>query len=119
MNLDPSTVGNMNSFNQPNYAYEGHLKTTYDTSYVTTGNIATGYGPFHDNTHYYGTDYIPGKAAYTSSTYGPNAHLGKNLYGETGHATTVYSLQQPFPGQTVYVEQPPEKISERTKAKFW
>ena len=30
--------------------------------------------------------------------------LGKNLYGETGLASNYYQLQQPFPGQTVYME---------------
>ena len=80
-NLGPPTLGNINSFNQPNYAYGGNLKSTYDTSYVTTGNISTGYGPYHDTTHFYGTHYVPGKTAYTSSTYGPQANLGKNLYG--------------------------------------
>lgn len=30
-------------------------------------------------------------------------HLGKNLYGETGYASPYYMVQQPFPGQTVYV----------------
>ncbi len=44
--------------------------------------------------------------------------LGKNLYGETGYASSGYSIQQPFPGQTVYVEQDPAKISQRTKSKF-
>lgn len=33
-----------------------------------------------------------------------NLHLGKNLYGETGYASPYYIMQQPFPGQTVYVE---------------
>lgn len=30
-------------------------------------------------------------------------HLGKNLYGETGLASDYYQIQQPFPGQTVYI----------------
>lgn len=44
--------------------------------------------------------------------------LGKNLYGETGYVTPDYTIQQPFPGQTVYVPESPSKISNRTREKF-
>lgn len=84
------------------------------------GNIQTGYGPTnvgYENTYAYNTNPIE-SSLYRSSTERRGSILGKNLYGETGFASTGYSIQQPFPGQTVYIEEDPANISETTKAKF-
>ena len=81
---------------------------------IPTGNIQTGYGPSTGFDPNFGGNTVSGQTTYTGST-GP---LGKNLYGETGYATQMHQPQEPFPGQTVYVQKPKQKISQKTKEKF-
>ena len=96
-NLGPNSRGNIDTINQPLFG---------QPNYNTTGNIQSGYGP---------TGYGPG--GYDSNMYAGNtggyAHsnlpLGKNLYGETGYISPDYTLQQPYPGQTVYVPESPTR----------
>lgn len=99
-------MGNANQFGQPS--------TLNQPTSIPTGNIQTGYGPspgFHPELS---SNTVSGATTYTGNT-GP---LGKNLYGETGYATQSYQPQEPFPGQTVYVEKGSQKISKKTKEKF-
>lgn len=96
-------IGNVDRFGQPS--------TISQPSIIPLGNIQTGYGPTTTYDTNLSSNIPPGSTAFTGST-GP---LGKNLYGETGYATQSYQPQEPFPGQTVYVEKPSQKISQKTK----
>lgn len=107
--MNTSGLGNVNAYDQTTYV--NNVGNAVDTSFTRQGAINSGYGPYYDTTHFYGTHFLPGKAPYTRSALGPNAPVGKNLYGETGFATTAYSLQQPFPGQTVYLPYHSERLS--------
>lgn len=111
----------------------------YESS-LPTGNIQTGYGPtgfgssgMHGTSGMgFGSSGMQGISGMQggssalgqslspqNSGYSRSGGLGKNLYGETGYASSGYSIQQPFPGQTVYVEEDESKISDKVKNRFY
>lgn len=111
-----SNVGrNRSSSSSSSSSNEGNRNTGLSSGLAPTGNIQTGYGPTTGYDTTFTNTGVAGSSGLTGISPGSNMPLGKNLYGETGFVTPGYQVQEPFPGQNVYVEKPHQKISKKTK----